>query len=96
MLVETGPASIWLLLIEWIGPSGPWDDQLLFIFDGGALSPEQIADLKLSDPELSAYQFATVVAAADLLRPDVYDRLRRALCSLADDTTSYDETDRNW
>jgi 8-oxo-dGTP pyrophosphatase MutT (NUDIX family) len=47
------------LLVDWVGPSGPWDDQLVFVFDGGTLDNEQITQLKLSDPELTGYQFVT-------------------------------------
>ena len=26
-----------LLVVDWVAPHGPWDDSLMFIFDGGAL-----------------------------------------------------------
>jgi ADP-ribose pyrophosphatase YjhB (NUDIX family) len=85
-----------LLLVEWVGPGGPWDDQLVFIFDGGVLNDELISRLKLNDPELSAYQFVPPDEAEHLLRPDVHQRLDRARQAQASDTTSYDETERDW
>ncbi|MFD7459139.1 NUDIX domain-containing protein [Streptomyces sp. NPDC059868] len=30
-----------LLVVDWVAPHGPWDDQLAFIFDGGTLDEEQ-------------------------------------------------------
>lgn len=38
-----------LLVVDWVSPHGPWDDLLAFVFDGGELSDEQIAGLKLRD-----------------------------------------------
>jgi 8-oxo-dGTP pyrophosphatase MutT (NUDIX family) len=85
-----------LLLVDWVGPSGPWDDQLVFVFDGGTLDPHHVDQLKLTDPELSAYQFTTLDDAKPLLRPDMHDRLRRAHTALATDATTYGETERHW
>jgi 8-oxo-dGTP pyrophosphatase MutT (NUDIX family) len=85
-----------LLLVEWVGPNGPWDDQLVLVFDGGTISPQQIDRLRLDDAELSAYQFATFNDAARLLRPDVHRRLAGARDALATGTTAYDETQRRW
>ncbi|HET6950121.1 MAG TPA: NUDIX hydrolase, partial [Acidimicrobiales bacterium] len=36
-----------LLLVEWVGPGGPWDDQLVFIFDGGTLDSHHVGLLRL-------------------------------------------------
>jgi ADP-ribose pyrophosphatase YjhB (NUDIX family) len=83
-----------LLLVEWVGPSGPWDDQLVFVFDGGVLNADAAGRLKLNDPELSAYQFARPEETAQLLRADVSQRLDRARRALADGTTGYDESER--
>lgn len=85
-----------LLLVEWVGPRGPWDDQLVFVFDGGILNGKHISRLKLNDPELSAYQFLPADEADRLLRPDVQQRLDRARRALAAGTTGYDETERGW
>jgi 8-oxo-dGTP diphosphatase len=38
-----------LLAIEWIAPHGPWDDLLAFIFDGGILTPTQVAGMRITD-----------------------------------------------
>lgn len=31
-----------LLCVDWIPPHGPWDDTLVFVFDGGTLPPGEI------------------------------------------------------
>jgi ADP-ribose pyrophosphatase YjhB (NUDIX family) len=85
-----------LLHVEWVGPNGPWDDQFVFVFDGGVLDPDQISQIELKDPELSAYRFVTVDDAARLLRPDVHRRLDQAHTALTTDAIRYDETERHW
>src|SRR6266567_3801225 len=71
-----------LLCIDWVSPHGPWDDSLMFIFDGGTLSDEQIASLKLLDGELAASECCTEEQAATLLRPLLWHRLAAALDAL--------------
>jgi 8-oxo-dGTP diphosphatase len=71
-----------LLVVDWVSPHGPWDDSLMFIFDGGTLTSDQIAALKLVDDELIAHQFCTEVEAAARLRPYVWLRVQAALGAL--------------
>lgn len=71
-----------LLCLDWVEPHGPWDDSLMLIFDGGSLRADQIADLKLLDGELRAYEFCTRAAAEDRLRPYVVRRMTEALHAL--------------
>jgi 8-oxo-dGTP diphosphatase len=71
-----------LLCVDWVAPHGPWDDLLAFVFDGGELSEEQAAGLKLCDDELSAFEFCTEEQAAARLRPYVWRRLDVALNAL--------------
>lgn len=79
------------LLIDWVRPHGPWDDHLLFIFDGGRLPPERVEALRISDPEITRFRFVAAAQARTMLRPDMYDRLRRAQHALHSDRTSYVE-----
>ena len=78
-----------LLCIDWVSPHGPWDDSLMFIFDGGSLTEEQIAALKLLDGELRAYEFCTLESAATRLRPYIWRRLAEALQALGTDAVRY-------
>ena len=75
LAVEAGK----LLVVDWVSPHGPWDDSLMFIFDGGVLSSTQINDLKLLDGELSAFEFCTKSQVADRLRPYVWRRVQAAI-----------------
>lgn len=84
-----------LLHVEWAPPHDPWDDQLVFLFDGGILTDEQASHLCLADGELRAWGFVSVEQARLRLRPYVYDRLCAAMASLADNSAaSYVEADR--
>lgn len=53
-----------VLVIDWVSPHGPWDDSLMFIFDGGVLADELQALVKLRDGELSEPVAQTVRLAA--------------------------------
>ncbi|MGH4011630.1 MAG: NUDIX domain-containing protein [Pseudonocardiaceae bacterium] len=77
------PASdMALLCLDWVSPHGPWDDSLMFIFDAGTLTAEQIARLRLADSELAAYEFCTLKQAQQRLRPYVWQRVHAALEAL--------------
>lgn len=81
-----------LLHVEWAPPHDPWDDQLVFLFDGGTLTDAQARDLRLVDGELRAWDFVSVAESKSRLRPYVYERLLAALDSLtAGRTSSYRE-----
>jgi 8-oxo-dGTP pyrophosphatase MutT (NUDIX family)/transcriptional regulator with XRE-family HTH domain len=71
-----------LLCVDWIPPHGPWDDTVVFVFDGGTLSPDAMAALRLSDDELSDFRFCALQEAAELLRPYVWQRANTALAAL--------------
>lgn len=78
-----------LLVVDWVPPHGPWDDSLMFIFDGGTLSDDQAAALQIADDELLAYRFISPVDAKPLLRPYVWRRLTHAVSAVTDGTTCY-------
>lgn len=64
-----------LLVIDWVPPHGPWDDQLAFIFNGGTLNPEQTAALHPDHHELTELAFIP----SDEALPRLGERLRRRL-----------------
>lgn len=80
-----------LLVLDWVPARGPWDDQLVFIFDGGTLPDEDAATLRTVDPELAGLEFVEVSEAAQRLRPDIADRLRRACTMVKTSGTDYRE-----
>jgi 8-oxo-dGTP diphosphatase len=78
-----------LLCVDWVSPHGPWDDTLVFIFDGGVLTAAKVDNLRLVDDELAAYQFCTLEQTAQLLRPYVWQRTHAALEALRTGQASY-------
>ena len=81
------------LVVDWDGPHGPWDDQLVFVFDAGTVTIDQAAAVRPVDTELDGAEFVSPTEAADRLRPDMADRLGRALRALEAGTTDYGEHD---
>ncbi len=71
-----------LLVVDWVALHGPWDDSLMFIFDGGVLSDETQADITLRDGELNEYRFCEPEEASRMLRPYVWRRVEVALNAL--------------
>lgn len=78
-----------LLCVDWVPPHGPWDDTIVFVFDGGILAPDAIAGLEPRDDELSDLRFCPRDEAARLLRPYVWQRAATALAALASGRTRY-------
>jgi 8-oxo-dGTP pyrophosphatase MutT (NUDIX family) len=76
--IELGP----VLCVDWIEPHGPWDDTLVFVFDGGTLARTEIDALCITDQELDGFRFCTREEAAELLRPYVWQRAANALDAL--------------
>jgi ADP-ribose pyrophosphatase YjhB (NUDIX family) len=68
-----------LLVVDWVPPHGPWDDQLAFIFDGGTLTASQKAELRPRDGELSNTAFMAPSEAAHHLGDRLARRFRAAL-----------------
>lgn len=60
-----------LLVVDWVPPHGPWDDEIAFVFDGGCLDVE--GELTPHDGELREARFVDLDEAQELLR----DRIRR-------------------
>jgi ADP-ribose pyrophosphatase YjhB (NUDIX family) len=83
-----------LLVLDWDGPHGPWDDQLVFIFDGGILTGEQVGSLHIADEELASFEFVALDEAVRRLRADMADRLVRATRALDSGNTDYGERRR--
>jgi 8-oxo-dGTP pyrophosphatase MutT (NUDIX family) len=82
------------LLVDWDGPHGPWDDQLVFVFDSEPLTDDQVANLHIADPELASFALLPVEEAVQRLRSDMADRLRRAVSASESGETSYSERRR--
>jgi 8-oxo-dGTP pyrophosphatase MutT (NUDIX family) len=82
-----------LLVVEWVPPHGPWDDQLMFIFDGGVLDDTAVANLRLTDEELDGLRFVTLAEAKPLLKPRLWSQLGKAIDARAHGRSAYAELD---
>lgn len=80
-----------LLLLDWIAPHGPWDDQLLFIFAGGTINKGELTTASVKDTEISEFRMFGLTEAAQVLRPDLAQRLLRAEEALGHEITDYRE-----
>ncbi len=67
-----------LLVVDW-APSPSEGDKVLYLFDGGTLSSQLQAQIKLQASEIKAYDFHPVGAVDDLTIP----RLARRICAAA-------------
>ncbi|MFE0043169.1 NUDIX domain-containing protein [Streptomyces albireticuli] len=72
-----------LLVVDWVAPHGPWDDQLAFIFDGGVLDEVAVTSLRPHDYELSELRFVRACEAKGLLRERLSRRFEAAVHALA-------------
>jgi ADP-ribose pyrophosphatase YjhB (NUDIX family) len=78
-----------LLCVDWVSPHGPWDDLVSFIFDAGVLDKDAIADLRLTDNELGAFEFCDEGQVKERLRPYVWRRVSVALEALTTGRARY-------
>ncbi|MFE9571074.1 NUDIX domain-containing protein [Streptomyces sp. NPDC006692] len=73
-----------LLVVDWVPPHGPWDDQIAFIFDGGTLNRDHAVALAPHDKELSEMTFVPPHRASAWLRDRLSRRFEAALAATAD------------
>ena len=78
-----------LLVVDWVSPHGPWDDSLMFLFDGGVLTAEGQAQITLPDGELTEWRFWTPEECVTLLRPYVWRRAEAGLAAAATESFTY-------
>jgi ADP-ribose pyrophosphatase YjhB (NUDIX family) len=78
-----------LLVVDWVPPHGPWDDQLAFIFDGGTLSADQVRALRPHDSELSVVRLVTPDEAASMLRDRLLNRFQASLATRTESAPVY-------
>ncbi|MGY0232684.1 NUDIX domain-containing protein [Longispora urticae] len=81
------------LVVDWTPAHGVWGDSIQFVYDGGVLTDEQIAAIRLPDDELASLVFLTLDEATDHLRPSMARRMAEAQRAL-DTGTRYLEFGR--
>ncbi|HSA53416.1 MAG TPA: NUDIX domain-containing protein [Yinghuangia sp.] len=78
-----------LLVVDWVAPHGPWDDQIAFIFDGGVLSRDQADRLYPRDEELAEVAFVEPEEARTRLGERVRRRFTAAMTALTSKCSLY-------
>lgn len=81
------------LVVEWVGAHGPWDDQIVFVFDGGVISPDDVDGIRVSDAEIARWRFSDVDDVQKEMRDHIWRRLRLALDAVGDGSVRYFERD---
>ncbi|MEV0681184.1 NUDIX hydrolase [Actinosynnema sp. NPDC050436] len=64
-----------LLVVDWVPRKGLWRDSHQFIFDGGILPADRVADLRTHDEELAGLRFLPLAEARPLIYPSLHRRL---------------------
>ncbi|MGK5640762.1 NUDIX domain-containing protein [Streptomyces sp. URMC 126] len=82
-----------LLVVDWVAPHGPWDDQIAFVFDGGVLDAATVAGLRPCDGELSELAFFAAGQARRLLGARLARRFTAAVAALREGAPRYLRTD---
>jgi ADP-ribose pyrophosphatase YjhB (NUDIX family) len=79
------------LVVQWIGAHGPWDDQIVFVFDGGVMTATEIASIRVVDPEIAAWAFRHIDDIRGEMRDHIWQRLRTAFDAVTDGPVRYSE-----
>ncbi|MEU0090061.1 NUDIX hydrolase [Kribbella sp. NPDC006257] len=89
LALQLPPSQLALACVDWVAPHGPWDDSLMFIFDGGQLDSDQMSSLQPDQTELRRFGFVDLGKAQHLLKPYVWLRLEAALGATKSRTVAY-------
>lgn len=79
-----------LLVVDWVPPQPDGRPSLTnYLFDGGILSPAQVASLHCADGELKRWKFCTSVEYTDLLPAHMVPRVDACLDAVRTGRTAY-------
>ncbi|MGW2917123.1 NUDIX domain-containing protein [Streptomyces angustmyceticus] len=82
-----------LLAVDW-APSPSEGDKVLYIFDGGVLTPELQGQMQLQSSEIGSYGFHRTSALADLTIPRLARRIEAAVQARSAGSVAYLEHGR--
>jgi 8-oxo-dGTP diphosphatase len=77
-----------MLVIDW-APHPDDGDKVLFVFDGGQLTPEHVAQIQLNPAEIAGYSYHNPELIGQLLIPRLARRLSVALAARRLDETRF-------
>jgi 8-oxo-dGTP diphosphatase len=78
-----------LLVLDYLEPSTDRNESLQFVFDGGVLSREQIAQIRLPERELSTFEFVARGQLGAKMSERMFKRLEAAFMALEMDQMLY-------
>jgi 8-oxo-dGTP pyrophosphatase MutT (NUDIX family) len=68
-----------LLAVDYVARRGARTEGVMYVFDGGPLTDDEIAAIRLPPDELASFAFVDETRAAELLRPRLARRLAAAI-----------------
>ncbi|WP_026239259.1 NUDIX domain-containing protein [Parafrankia discariae] len=78
-----------LLAVDWVPPGPERTEGLIVVFDGGVLTPEETAGIRLPADELADWSFVAADELPHRMRPPLARRVAACLAARADGTTAY-------
>ena len=78
-----------LLVVDYNSPYEDYTESLMWIFDGGVLTDEQIRGIRLPADELEKYRFANLTELPEFLHSRLAKRLERAFKAILNHQTLY-------
>jgi 8-oxo-dGTP diphosphatase len=78
-----------LLAVDWVPPRPDRTEGVVMVFDGGDLSADEVAELRVPPDELQGWAWCTAEEAAGLLSPLLARRLVAALDARDSDDVAY-------
>ena len=80
-----------LLVVDYQSRVGVKTESLMFVFDGGVLSEEDIASIQLQEVELDGFEFFSLDALPDAMSDTLRKRVQRAFWERVNPTDAYTE-----
>ncbi|MBL7502183.1 NUDIX hydrolase [Frankia sp. CNm7] len=78
-----------LLAVDWVPPSAERTEGLIVVFDGGRLSADEAAGIRLPAEELAAWSFTPLDQLSELMTPLLARRVAASLTARAAGVTVY-------
>ncbi|MEX5710698.1 MULTISPECIES: NUDIX hydrolase [unclassified Parafrankia] len=78
-----------LLAVDWVPPGPERTEGLIVVFDGGVLTPDEAAGIRLPADELAAWSFVTADELPGLMTPLLARRVAACLTARAGGATIY-------
>ncbi|WP_328651336.1 NUDIX hydrolase [Micromonospora sp. NBC_00330] len=88
--LDLTPALGPMLVVDW-APAEYEGDKLLFVFDGGSLSPEQESDIRFADGELTEWRYVSAESLEQYGPPRLARRIRTAIDARSNGMYAYAE-----